>query len=174
MSFVEWPADEIEPGRPVVIWGFLCFVALDGLQVAGRRIYVELMQEQWTPTETRWLRWPAFCNAKQLGLPDAQRRAVLRGKRRGEGRMVITALELEQAKERGSGPQRPYVTLAKPALTLLACTVMDGPRGSVLEGHRCLSARPQFKPGPVTPLPAEVIADGQRSLAFEHSLEDRS
>lgn len=154
-DFDEWGADRWPTFQPVRLWGAVMFVDPDFEGAPDRRpCYVEIHDER--PVDGGApRRVPTFCDIRQLGLTDSVRRAVLRRPRasarrklgRSPGRMLITARDLETARQNGMGPQVAYTVVAVQPMILspLPCTVMPGPEGTPLAGHRVCIVDPAYR-----------------------------
>ena len=169
----EWPADRLPVGATLPIHGELYAVHTEGfgmklakpmLTAAGvptdevggiaefapnaftrAAHYMEIWQYH-RETNVCW-RWCVFGDIRQLGLPDSQRRTVLRG---DPGfRLVIASARLEMARRAGQAPLVTYVVVHEPALVAppgLPCVVMEAPAEmKSFAGHRVLLIDPEYR-----------------------------
>lgn len=147
-----WPCDGLDPFTTLRVVGDLVAFDPTAFRVkAPARHYLELANDNPIDGGPPCL-WRVFGDIRQLGVTDSVRRALLRGENRGTFRMVLTASAFNAAKASGRGPTMPYTVLSHiPAILSpgLPCTVMAGPAGSPLEGHRVLVVDPAYRHVPL-------------------------
>lgn len=128
-----WPADALPAFSIANVHGEITFVDPEppprwyARMNSGPRAYVEVVNDG--------VRWPIFCDLRQLGISDSFIAAI---KRKLGPRLILTRQQLLDLRQQGQGPQVDYTIAAFTPRVLrpgVPCTIFPGALDTPFAGH---------------------------------------